>query len=1133
MDMLNGSESQQQLRRGSVPHILYSQNKNIWGNDDEQWKAVGSPQRRPSLTGTLGYTATNGSSMMSQNLRNSGVPSIKEDTAENLSLLTQTPSNKGVNIPQNLPGQNLSSSQWDSLASSWSGGSSIWKSNYSMTSGLGGPSSSLLNSAASTGRNDLFANFGSTNSSGIQQPPPRQYRSFSVSVGALGPMNENYGNNLNSAATAAAALTSQFPLSEKDEIENERLQRLNLNENRIDEADEVNGDLDKLSELIDNSKSSGLGGLDSFGNSKFRSRSKSSSDTFGIMNNYNMNSNFQNNHQRYHSQKNLNNYVMGATNNNLSSAFLNNNNIDLFSSVLNNTTSTSTTDLQSKSTLLSPLQSGNSNGNGLSSIMTTSSVTPTSQLNNNNGFMFSTNESSTINTSSLLTTPTTTLPPSTLNNNSSLLTQQQQNKLMFSNMNIPSTIADSNTTTGMNNVNILSNQWTNNTGITSTTSSPFRSTTENQALAHKRSNTQPVYPLWNTNNVSTSTGPLSSNDQVFSTQNNFMPGMNMNGQQSQQAQTQPPQPNQIQPQALGAMNSSMMQPNGPNDFLPQGMNGNNRMAQVQNSQQQRRNRFFNNNIYNGNQNGMNQPMYTPTFDQNFNGNNDMDFMMQQQFNMRRNSGMSMNNMMPGMYQNMPMGMNIGMNMGMNNNGMNDMMMMQHYNRGHGMMMNSDNMYINDINDYFENTEYRTRAWVEAGKNLHQMQQNVYHWPLYVIEFKAGRTDYFYVPENSGLTIKIGDLVIVEADRGKDLGKVIVNNIKNLAQLVAYHAERGNPRHLIIDDDMNNNNVPNIPITWPKSEGAGDASATGTTEGDKTSDKTTTDSKEKTAEDEVKKDEANTTSAEDGKESITKEEDKKEDNKEKTGDEKTDATITTTEGDEGKVNEENLQFPKDIHPKRIYRMAQPAEVNMLVQKNTDENSSMLLCQQKVRQRNMPMEVVDAEYQWDRRKLTFYFVSERRIDFRELVRDLFKVYKTRIWMCAVSSLTTMKAYQAFNINIVSPSNMNEQTIAQLQNMTIEDKKEGEEGNNISEAPATTSIPADTGTTTTSAVSTNEEVKSVEEKKEEDQKVETSTNVNKTDVKTAANLEVANTNSTMVPTQTPTPPPSLPPSQVQTPK
>jgi cell fate regulator YaaT (PSP1 superfamily) len=37
--------------------------------------------------------------------------------------------------------------------------------------------------------------------------------------------------------------------------------------------------------------------------------------------------------------------------------------------------------------------------------------------------------------------------------------------------------------------------------------------------------------------------------------------------------------------------------------------------------------------------------------------------------------------------------------------------------------------------------------------------------------------------------------------------------------------------------------------------------------------------------------------------------------------------------------------------------------------------------------------------DRRKLTFFFVAEKRIDFRELVRDLFKIYKTRIWMCAV--------------------------------------------------------------------------------------------------------------------------------------
>ena len=44
----------------------------------------------------------------------------------------------------------------------------------------------------------------------------------------------------------------------------------------------------------------------------------------------------------------------------------------------------------------------------------------------------------------------------------------------------------------------------------------------------------------------------------------------------------------------------------------------------------------------------------------------------------------------------------------------------------------------------------------------------------------------------------------------------------------------------------------------------------------------------------------------------------------------------------------------------------------------------------------MHVVDAEYQFDRHKLTFFFEAECRIDFRELVRDLFSMYKTRIWM-----------------------------------------------------------------------------------------------------------------------------------------
>ena len=49
----------------------------------------------------------------------------------------------------------------------------------------------------------------------------------------------------------------------------------------------------------------------------------------------------------------------------------------------------------------------------------------------------------------------------------------------------------------------------------------------------------------------------------------------------------------------------------------------------------------------------------------------------------------------------------------------------------------------------------------------------------------------------------------------------------------------------------------------------------------------------------------------------------------------------------------------------------------------------------------MTILDAEYQFDRHKLTFFFEADRRIDFRELVSDLFSLYKTRIWMQQVDT------------------------------------------------------------------------------------------------------------------------------------
>ena len=58
-----------------------------------------------------------------------------------------------------------------------------------------------------------------------------------------------------------------------------------------------------------------------------------------------------------------------------------------------------------------------------------------------------------------------------------------------------------------------------------------------------------------------------------------------------------------------------------------------------------------------------------------------------------------------------------------------------------------------------------------------------HWHLYIVEFKAGRTDLFYCAELTN-EVRVGDLVIVEADRGKDLGKV-VNDTITLREVEAF------------------------------------------------------------------------------------------------------------------------------------------------------------------------------------------------------------------------------------------------------------------------------------------------------------------------------------------------------------
>jgi cell fate regulator YaaT (PSP1 superfamily) len=69
----------------------------------------------------------------------------------------------------------------------------------------------------------------------------------------------------------------------------------------------------------------------------------------------------------------------------------------------------------------------------------------------------------------------------------------------------------------------------------------------------------------------------------------------------------------------------------------------------------------------------------------------------------------------------------------------------------------------------------------------------------------------------------------------------------------------------------------------------------------------------------------------------------------------------------------------------------ASADELARQNEDARRKAM---ERVRANGLAMKVSDAEWQWDRKKLTFYFTAEKRVDFRNLVRDLASLFRTRI-------------------------------------------------------------------------------------------------------------------------------------------
>lgn len=85
----------------------------------------------------------------------------------------------------------------------------------------------------------------------------------------------------------------------------------------------------------------------------------------------------------------------------------------------------------------------------------------------------------------------------------------------------------------------------------------------------------------------------------------------------------------------------------------------------------------------------------------------------------------------------------------------------------------------------------------------------------------------------------------------------------------------------------------------------------------------------------------------------------------------------------------------IHPlKEVLRVATQEDEEREQQNRQKEKEAFKICQKKIREHGLEMKLIDAEYTFDNNKVLFYFTADGRIDFRQLVKDLAAIFKTRI-------------------------------------------------------------------------------------------------------------------------------------------
>ena len=91
-----------------------------------------------------------------------------------------------------------------------------------------------------------------------------------------------------------------------------------------------------------------------------------------------------------------------------------------------------------------------------------------------------------------------------------------------------------------------------------------------------------------------------------------------------------------------------------------------------------------------------------------------------------------------------------------------------------------------------------------------------------------------------------------------------------------------------------------------------------------------------------------------------------------------------------IKEEEIVSPL----KNVIRIADEKDINKHKENKDKEEKALDICLKKIQEHKLDMKLIDVEYTFDNNKVIFYFTADGRVDFRELVKDLATIFKTRI-------------------------------------------------------------------------------------------------------------------------------------------